>query len=113
MVSPLFFSQPGLLALLWLCIMLHYSWPSDRAAHRQSPSQPAAPPHKRSREPAPFAGLPHQPLCDACEQAVAPRPPAPRAPPPRLSPTQGRRRPVATARHVCPAPDCAYRGWLG
>jgi hypothetical protein len=67
MVSPLFFYQLGFLALLWLCIMLHYRWPSDRAAHRQSPSQPASPPPKRSREPTPFAGLTHKPLCDACE----------------------------------------------
>jgi IS1 family transposase len=113
MVSPLFFYQLGFLALLWLCIMLHYRWPSARAAHRQSPSQPASPPHKRSREPTPFAGLTHKPLCDACEQAVEPRPPAPNAPPPRLSPTQGRRRQVDTSRHFCPAPDCASRGWLG
>src|SRR5215475_9585678 len=113
MVSPLFFYQLGFLALLWLCIMLHYRWPSDRAAHRQSPSQPASPPHKRSREPTPFAGLTHKPLCDACEQAVEPGPLSPSAPPPRLSPTQGRRRQVDTSRHFCPAPDCAYRGWLG
>src|SRR5215510_4135322 len=113
MVSPLFFYQLCFLALLWLCIMLHYRWPSDRAAHRQSPSQPASPPHKRSREPTPFAGLTHKPLCDACAQAVEPRPPSPSAPPPRLSPTQGRRRQVDTARHFGPDPDCAYRGWLG
>src|SRR5215510_3436242 len=113
MVSPLFFYQLCFLALLWLCIMLHYRWPSDRAAHRQSPSQPASPPHKRSREPTPFAGLTHKPLCDACAQAVEPRPPTPSAPPPRLSPTQGRRRQVDTSRHFCPDPDCAYRGWLG
>src|SRR5215813_6008040 len=80
MVSPLFFYQLGFLALLWLCIMLHSRWPSDRAAHRQRPSQPASPPHKRSREPTPFAGLTHKPLCDACEQAVEPRPPSPSAP---------------------------------
>jgi hypothetical protein len=113
MVSPLFFYQLGFLALLWLCIMLHYAWPSDRAAQRQSPSQPASPPQKRSREPKPFAGLPHKPLCNACEQAVEPRPPSPSAPPLRLSPTQGRRRQVDTLRHFCPDPDCAYRGWLG
>src|SRR5215831_1738405 len=113
MVSPLFFYQLVFLALLWLCIMLHYRWPSDRAAQRQSPSPPASPPHKRSREPKPFAGLTYRPLCDACEQAVEPRPPSPSAPPPRLSPTQGRRRQVDTSLHFCPDPDCAYRGWLG
>src|ERR671914_893814 len=113
MVSPLFFYQLGFLALLWLCIMLHYTWPSNRATQRQSPSQPASPPQKRSRGPKPFAGLTHKPLCDACEQAVELRPPSPSAPPPRLIPTQGRRRQVDTSRHFCPDPDCAYRGWLG
>src|SRR5215475_12841647 len=113
MVSPLFFYQLGFLALLWLCIMLHYRWPSDRAAHRQSPSQPASPPQKRSREPKPFAGLTHKPHCDACEPAVEPRPQLPGVRPPRLIPTQGRRRQVDTSRHFCPDPDCASRGWLG
>jgi hypothetical protein len=74
MVSPLFFYQLGFLALLWLCIMLHYTWPSNRAPQRQSPSQPASPPQKRSRGPKPFAGLTHKPHCDACAQAVEPRP---------------------------------------
>jgi IS1 family transposase len=27
--------------------------------------------------------------------------------------TRGRRRQVDTARHFCPNPDCAYRGWVG
>src|SRR5712691_1771488 len=113
MVSPLFFSQLGLRALLWLCIMLHYTWPSDRGTQRQSPSQPASPPQKRSRGPQPFAGLTHKPHCDACEQAVEPRPPSPSAPPPRLVPTRGRPRQVDTSSHFCPYPHCAYRGWLG
>src|SRR5215471_2626170 len=113
MVSPLFFYQLGFLALLWLCIMLHYTWPSNWATQRQSPSQPASPLHKHSRGPKPFAGLTHKPHCDACAQAVEPRPPSPSAPPPRLIPTQGRRRQVDTSRHFCPDPDCAYRGWLG
>jgi IS1 family transposase len=93
--------------------MLHSAWPSDRTAQCQSPSQPASPPQKRSREPKPFAGLIHKPLCDACEQAVEPRPQSPSAAPPHLRPTQGRRRQVDTSGHFCPDPDCAYRGWLG
>ncbi len=32
MVSPLFFYQLGLIALVWLCVMLHWAWPSDPAA---------------------------------------------------------------------------------
>jgi hypothetical protein len=50
MVSPLVFYQLGFLALLWLCSMLHNAWPNDRATLHQSPSQPASPLHKRSRE---------------------------------------------------------------
>jgi hypothetical protein len=113
MVSPLFFYRLPLPVLLWLCLMLHYAWLSDRAAQRQTPSQPPSPPQKRSREPTPFAGLTHMRHCDACEQAVESRPQSPSAPPPRLSPTQGRRRQVSTSHNFCPDPDCAYRGWLG
>jgi len=29
MVSHLFFSQLVLVALVWLCVMLHWAWPSD------------------------------------------------------------------------------------
>ena len=29
MVSDLFFYQLGLIALVWLCCMLHWVWPSD------------------------------------------------------------------------------------
>jgi hypothetical protein len=32
MVSPLFFSQLTLIALVWLCVMLQWAWPSDPAA---------------------------------------------------------------------------------
>ena len=30
MVSDLFFYQLGLIALVWLCCLLHWVWPSDR-----------------------------------------------------------------------------------
>ena len=33
MVSDLFFSQLMLVALVWLCVMLHWAWPSDTAAY--------------------------------------------------------------------------------
>jgi hypothetical protein len=32
MVSHLFFYQLTLIALVWLCVMLHWVWPSDSAA---------------------------------------------------------------------------------
>jgi IS1 family transposase len=110
MVSPLFFYQLVLVALVWLCVMLHVLWPSDPAP---CPTTPPPPLPKRHREPKPFEGLIKKPHCDACEHTTAPRPQAPAAPPPRIVPTRGRRRQVDTSTHFCPNPDCAYRGWVG
>jgi IS1 family transposase len=112
MVSHLFFYQLLLIALVWLCVMLQWVWPSDPAACPTT-LDPTPPRPKRNRAPKPFAGLIKKPHCDACEHAAAPRPQAPAAPPPRLVPTRGRRRQVDTSQHFCPNPDCAYRGWVG
>jgi IS1 family transposase len=108
MVSDLFFYPLVLIALLWLCLMLQWAWPSDRAT-----AHPTPPLRKRRREPKPFAGLTRKPHCDACEYASTPRPQAPSAPPPRIVMTRGHRREVDTLRHFCPNPACAYRGWVG
>src|SRR4030095_7129365 len=112
MVSHLFFYQLVLVALVWLCVMLQWAWPSAPATYPPTP-EPPGPRPKRYREPTPFAGLTTKPHCDACEHATHPPPPAPTAPPPRLMPTRGRRRQVDTSTHFCPNPDCAYRGWVG
>jgi IS1 family transposase len=113
MVSHLFFYQLVLVALVWLCLMLHGAWPSDPTAGCPTAPEPTPPLPKRRRDPKPFAGLTAQPHCDACEHATAaPRPPAPSAPP-RIVPMRGRRRQVDTSTHFCPNPDCAYRGWVG
>ena len=56
MVSPLFFYQLTLIALVWLCLMLQWMWPSDSAACPTIP-EPLPPLPKRKREPTPFAGL--------------------------------------------------------
>src|SRR5262252_1389786 len=113
MVSHLFFYQLVLVALVWLCVMLQWAWPSDPAA--LCPTAPEPPPQrpKRKREPTPFAGLIHKPHCDACAHSGAPRPQTPSSPPPRMVPTRGRRRQVDTLTHFCPNPHCAYRGWVG
>jgi IS1 family transposase len=113
MVSHLFFYQLVLVALVWLCVMLHWVWPSDPAAVGPTAPEPTPPRPKRHRAPTPFAGLTTKPHCDACEHAPAPHPHAPAAPPPRIVMTRGRRRQVDTSRHCCPNPDCAYRGWVG
>jgi IS1 family transposase len=112
MVSHLFFYQLTLIALIWLCVMLHWAWPSAPATCPPTP-EPTPPVPKRHRERTPFAGLTTKPHCDACEHGTAPRLQAPSTPPPRIVPTRGRRRQVDTSTHFCPNPDCAYRGWVG
>jgi len=112
MVSHLFFYQLVLVALVWLCIMLQWAWPSDPAACPTA-LDPTPPRPKRHRAPQPFEGLINKPHCDACEPATTPRPQAPTTPPPRRVPTRGRRRQVDTSMHFCPNPDCAYWGWVG
>src|SRR5712671_3249704 len=113
MVSHLFFSQLVLVALVWLCVMLHWAWPSDPAATCPTTLEPTSPLPKRPREPTPFAGLTTKPHCDACEQAHEHVPQPPGCPPPRIVPTRGRPRQVDTSSHFCPHPHCAYRGWVG
>jgi hypothetical protein len=112
MVSPLFFYQLVLVALVWLCLMLHWAWPSDSAACPTT-LDPTPPLPKRHRESTPFEGLITKPPCDTCEHTPAPRLSAPAAPPPRLVPTRGRRRQVDTSTQVCPHPNCRYQGGVG
>jgi hypothetical protein len=112
MVSELLFYQLALIALLWLCGMLHWVWPSDGGATSPTPSHPTPPLRRRRREPTPFPGLLHTPHCAACEQAHEHLLQPPGCPPPRLVPTRGRPRQVDTARHFCPNANCDYRGWV-
>ncbi len=113
MVSHLFYYQLVLIALVWLCVMLQWAWPSDPAPVSPMTPEPPGPRPKRHREPTSFAGLTTKPPCDACEHPTDSRPPAPAAPPPRLVPTRGRRRQVDTSTHFCPNPACASQGWVG
>lgn len=113
MVSHLFFYQLVLVALVWLCLMLQWAWPSDPVAVCPTTPEPLPPRPKRRRKPQPFTGLTTKPPCDACEHASDLRSEAPCTPPPRIVPTRGRRRQVDTSTHFCPNPDCAYRGWVG
>src|SRR6266852_2810971 len=94
MISHLFFYQLVLVALVWLCVMLQWAWPSDPAAAGPTTLEPTPPRPKRHRAPTPFAGLTTKPHCDACEPGTDSRPQAPSTP-------------------FCPNPDCAYRGWVG
>jgi IS1 family transposase len=113
MVSNLFFYQLMLIALVWLCLMLHGLWPSEPAAERLTTAPPIPPSRKRSKVPKPFPGLTRTPPCDACAQDVTLRREPPCAPPPRLISIRGRRRQVDISHHFCPDPDCRYGGWTG
>gem|GEM_PF-1904511 len=112
MVSALFFYQLALIALVWLCCMLHWVWRSDCGAASPTLSPPTPPLRRRRREPPPFPGLLHKPHCAACEQAHEHLLQPPGYPPPRLVPTRGRSRQVDTAQHFCPHANCDYRGWV-
>ena len=112
MPDPLFY-QLLLVGLVWLCLMLHVVWPSDRATAGSTTPRPATAAPKRSSDLKPFPGLTRRPPCAACEQAHEHVPQPPSCPPPRIVPTRGRPRQVETSQHFCPYPDCAYQGWVG
>ena len=112
MVSELFFYQLALIALLWLCCMLHWVWPSEGIIPGATLPPPPLLPHKRSLAPKPFAGLTRRPPCAACEQTHEHVPQPPRCPPLRIVPTRGRPRQVDTSQHFCPNANCDYRGWV-
>ena len=80
MVSHLFFYQLTLIALVWLCVLLHWVWPSDSAAPR---ARHPWPPHGRS-------GAVHRDPLKASSKSrtVTPvsTPPLPARKPPRLHP---------------------------
>jgi hypothetical protein len=56
--------QLAVVGFLWLCIMLHYVWPSQNAVSPQLPTTPLPPKSKRKRTsaPKPFEGLTQRPI---------------------------------------------------
>ena len=113
MVPTLFLYELGLIALVWLFLLLCWLGP-DTAAVRRQPIAPSKPPQrKRSTAPKAFAGLTTKPPCALCEREAAPPQPAPPALPEPMPPTNRRPRTVDTSQHFCPHAGCRYRGWLG
>src|SRR6266571_1599672 len=96
MPDPLFY-QLLLVGLVWLCLMLHVVWPSDRATAGSTTPRPAQAPPKRSSDLKPFPGLTRRPPCAACEQAHEHVPQPPSCPPP---PPRAHTRPPAPGGHV-------------
>ena len=115
MVSHLFYYQLALLALVWLFLMVHVTWPKRGVTPPPASAQPEPLPPKRTRahEPTPFAGLTHKPHCALCERDTAHPPTPPPVPPDPMPPTHRRPRAIDTSRHFCPHAGCEYRGWLG
>src|SRR5262252_8325008 len=115
MIPHLFYYQLVIWGLLWLCVMLHLTWPSRAAVSPPKPAEPEPikPKRQHASEPKPFAGLTQKPPCALCaHEAAHPTPSSPVRPAP-MPPTHRRPREVETSRHFCPHPHCAYRGWLG
>ena len=115
MVSHHVFSQLVLLALLWLFVLVHLSWPKRPVTTPAVPAlpEPLTPKRPRSNEPTPFEGLTHKPHCALCAQATASPTAPPPVPPAPMAPTHRRPRAVDTSRHFCPHSHCDYRGWRG
>src|SRR5215813_11436329 len=115
MVSHLFYYQLALLALVWLFLMVHVTWPKRGVTPPPASAQPEPLPPKctRAHEPTPFEGLTHKPHCALCERDTAHPPTPPPVPPDPMPPTHRRPRAIDTSRHFCPHAGCRYRGWLG
>src|SRR5215471_9943787 len=113
MASNLWFYQLLLASLVLICLIIHVWWPDPLRMTPPPPLQSHTPRRKRSKEPKPFTGYIHKPLCEACEHGIDSRPQVPGSPPPGMILTRGRKRTVDTQSQFCPDPDCAYHGWLG
>jgi hypothetical protein len=115
MVSHLFYYHLALLALVWLFLRLHVTWPKRGVTTPPASAKLAPIPPKRTRSnaPTPFVGLTHKPPCVLCEHEAAHPQAQPPVPPAPMLPTHRRPRTVDTSRHFCPHAGCRYRGWLG
>lgn len=110
--NPLFY-QWLLVALVLICLLLHVGLSDNSLRVLKTPLESQPRRRRRFKESKPFAGLIHQPRCEACEQGADIRPKVSGSPPPIITFTRGRRRTVDTHAQFCPDPDCSYYGWLG
>src|SRR4029453_14693304 len=89
MVSHLFFYQLMLIALVWLCLMLHWLWPSEPAAEHLTTAPPIPPSRNRSKVPNLFPALTRHPPCEPCPKSAPRAMTRPRPPPHGSSPSGG------------------------
>src|SRR5262244_3574911 len=85
MASNALFYQLLFAALVLVCLVIHIWWPDPLSAAPPPPVESLKPRRKRSKEPTPFTGYIHKPLCEACEHSLDARPHAPSSPPPVMS----------------------------
>jgi hypothetical protein len=79
--NPLFY-QILVVALVLICLLLHVGLTDNPSCAPKTLLQPHPPRCRRSKEPKPFTGLIHKPLCEACEQGADGHPQVPGAPHP-------------------------------
>jgi hypothetical protein len=90
MAPNLGFYQLLLVTLVLIFLMIYIWWSDHSRATPHRPFKPDQPRRKRSKEPQPFTGLLHKPLCEACAQGADARRKAPGSPPPVVTFTRGR-----------------------
>lgn len=101
-----------LLILLWLSVLLAWTWPCARLFRSWLPPLLTPARRQRSDAPPPLPGLTVKPSCVACKQA-APGPGAPPSPAPLRTSQRGRPRQVDASTQLCPQGHCAYYGRVG
>ena len=79
--NPLF-CQLLVIALVLICLLIHVGLLDRRLPQPQPPLASNKHRRKRSKDPKPFTGLIHKPLCEACALEATEHPKAPSSPPP-------------------------------
>src|SRR5438128_254561 len=74
------FYQLLVTALVLICLLIHIRLPDKRPAMTHPPPASNKRRRARSKDPKPFPGLIHKPLCEACAQGTDARPTAPGSP---------------------------------
>jgi len=71
-VAPNLLYQRVLVALVFICLVIHVWWPDHPRATSHMPLKPVKPRRTRSTAPQLYPGFIHKPLYEACEQGAKP-----------------------------------------